>query len=175
MSQVGFYRYKTTADVAKSINLTINFVNVASKEIVPIDVCTGDLILKYLDRNGQYRFHPFNKYYETKDQPEKIGSVDKFLTSILTDQGNTSNVGYNNTRTISATTEATAAQLEKLKDIYASPRVYLYIGAGITDLAYDWLEVEIKTFSPVVRRRRANTGDINLNIILPEHYTIKMI
>lgn len=174
MSQVGFYRYKTTANANVTHTFVVNNVNVATKEIKVIETCTGDLILKYLDKNGQYRFYPFNRYYETNDAPQKIGSVNKFLTSILTDQTSQKNVGYKNQRQISATAEADTDQLEKLKDIYTSPRVYLYIGSG-QDTAQDWIEVEITASPAIVKRRRANFGYISINILLPEHYTITML
>jgi hypothetical protein len=175
MSQVGFYRYKTTASVFRIVNWTVNFINVGSKQISPIDSCVGSLIVKYLDKNGQYRFFPFNKFYETTDAPEKIGDVNRFIVDIQTDQSDTQNVGYRNKRQISATTQATSEQLEKLSDIYASPRVYLYIGDGTTDLKSDWVEVDIQAFNPLVRRRRGNNGYISITITLPTHYTIKMV
>jgi hypothetical protein len=64
MSEIGYYRYKTLADSEKTVNWTVNFINVASKNIIPVDYCNDDLIVKYLDKNGQYRFYPFNRYYE---------------------------------------------------------------------------------------------------------------
>jgi hypothetical protein len=175
MSQIGYYRYKTLADSEKTINWTVNFVNVASKDIVPVDSCNGDLIVKYLDKNGQYRFYPFNKYYETQDNPDEIGNINKFLTNIRTDMSSTKNVGYRNQRQIFANTDVPNEQLEKLTDIYTSPRVYLYIGDGSTDTSSDWLEVTINAQTPIVKRSRGNTGRIDITINLPEYYTTTMI
>jgi hypothetical protein len=175
MSSIGYYRYKTLADSEKTINWTVNFVNVASKDIVPVDSCSGDLIVKYLDKNGQYRFYPFNRYYETQDSPEEIGSVNRFLTNIRTDMSNTQNIGYRNQRQIFANTDVPNAPLEKLTDIYTSPRVYLYIGNGSTDTASDWLEVTINAQTSIVKRNRGNTGRIDITINLPEYYTTTMI
>lgn len=174
MSQVGFYRYKAAPAINKTYKWIVNNLEAGAKEVKVLDTCPGDLILKYLDHNGQYRFYPFSRYYETNDTPQKIGSVNKFLTSILTDQSNNSNVGYKNQRIISATAEANTEQLGKLNDIYTSPRVYLYIGSG-TDTAQDWIEIEINAAPAVVKRRKANSGFISVNIVLPEHYTITML
>lgn len=176
MSQVGYYRYKTIADVEKIINWTVNFVNVAQKTIKPLDFCDGDLRLKYLDRNGQYRFQPFQKYYEIKDSPKLIGTSNKFITNILNDQSNKLMIGYNNARTLDITADVPTEQLEKLQDIYTIPRVYLYIGSNNSDTPQDWLLLDkVQVSNAVVRRSRENTGNISITITLPEHFTTKMI
>lgn len=175
MSVVGYYRYKTTADVEKTITWTVNFVDVGTKTIVPITTCAGDLILKYIDKNGQYRFYPFNKFYKTFDTPRSIGATNKFITSILTDQTNKQNIGYRNERKMNLTADVPNDELEKLIDIYTSPRIYLYVGDGITDIASDWLEIGIEVSDPVVRRRKSNTGRIDITLTLPENFTVAMV
>lgn len=175
MSVVGYYRYKTLADVEKDVNFVVNFVLTSTKTVRPLDFCPEARILKYLDRNGQYRFFPFYQYYETKDRPKQIGSTNKFITSILTDQSSESNIGYKNERKVSLSTDATTEELDTLTDIYTSPRVYLYVGANTSDTPQDWLEVVGVVKNPIVRRRKANTGGIDIVVTLPEHFTIKMI
>lgn len=174
MSFVGFYRTKVIADVEQEVNIYINNILAGTKTVVPVDTCDGDLIIKYLDKNGQYRFYPFNKYYETVDNPEQIGEVSRFLSDIYTDQSDTQNVGYKNTRKIYARADVNDDQLEKLVDLYSSPRVFLYIGTT-TDLDSDWLEVKIKANPAIVRRRKANEGRIDIEITLPKNYSITMI
>ena len=61
-----------------------------------------------------------------------------------------------------------------LSDIYTSPRVYLYIGSG-SDALNDWVELTKISGDTTVRRRRGNTGAINIEITLPEYFTVKMI
>lgn len=176
MSIIGYYRYKTLATAERIVNFTVNFANVAQKTIKPLDFCSGDLRLKYLDRNGQYRFQPFEKYYETKDQPKLIGTSNKFITNILSDQSNKLMIGYNNERSLSISADVPTEQLEKLQDIYSSPRVYLYIGSNNSDSAKDWLLLgKVRSNNSIVRRSRANTGTISMTITLPEHFTTKMI
>lgn len=175
MSQIGYYRYKTLADAVKTVNFTVNSVNVASKQVQPVQSCTGDLILKYIDKNGQYRFFPFNKFYRTSDTLEKIGDVNRFITNILTDQSNSQNIGFKNSRKIALTAEVSTSELEVLTDIYDSPRVYLYIGSGSSDIAKDWLEVVQEIPDAVVRRRKRTFGKIDIIITLPEHFTVSMI
>ena len=176
MSIIGYYRYKTIAVAERVVNFTVNFVNVASKTIKPLTFCSGDLRLKYLDKDGQYRFQPFEKYYETRDNPELIGTTNKFITNILNDQSNKLMVGYNNSRTMDISADVPTEQLEKLQDIYTSPRVYLYIGSNNSDTAADWLLLdEVRANVSIVRRPRANTGNIAITITLPEHFITKMI
>jgi len=174
MSEIGYYRYKTDVDI-KTINWTVNYVNVGSKTITPVAFCEGGKILKYLDSNGQYRFYPFNKYYQTTDTPVLIGKSNKLITSILTDQSNTQNVGYKNERILELVADVPTNELEKLTDIYTSPRVYLYNGNGVSDIAKDWLEVTIQANESIVKRRKSNSGRIGITVTLPEHFTIKMI
>jgi hypothetical protein len=174
MSSIGFYRIKLIADTDKEVILFVNGIPVSTKNVRAMSTCEGDLIIKYLDRNGHYRFFPFNKFYETSDNLEKIGSAEKFLVDILTDQSNQNNIGYRNNRIIQARADVTNEELDILKDLYPSPRVYLYIGTG-TDLASDWLEVEITSFNPIIRRRKANYGRVDISIKLPKHYTVNML
>lgn len=175
MSEIGYYRYKTLADSERDVVLYINGVEAGRKTIKPMDFCEGDRILKYLDKNGQYRFFPFNKYYEEYDSPEQIGTTNKFITSILNAQTNKQNVGFKNDRRLDLTGEATLEQLEKLIDIYSSPRVYLYTGSGGSDADSDWLEVGIESSAPVIKPRKRKLARIDITITLPENFTIKMI
>jgi len=175
MSVVGYYRYKTIASENKEINFIIDGGLAGTKTITPIDFCDGGKILKYLDKNGQYRFYPFNKFYEINDNPKLIGKTNKLITNILTDQSDKHNIGYKNERQISLFADVPNSQLDKLVDIYTSPRVYLYIGNGSQQGDQYWLEVEAASSPNIVRRPKANTGQININVTLPENYTIKMI
>jgi hypothetical protein len=175
MSSIGYYRYKTTADIYKQVHLNLDGTNIAVKYVQPINTCGNDIILKYLDKNGQYRFYPFNKYYRTSDAPELIGQANKFVTNILSDQTDRQNIGFRNTRKIEIVADVPNDELEKLHDIYSSPRVYMYIGSGSDDAAKDWIEVNQITDTGIVKRRKANEGRINLTIILPTNFSITMV
>lgn len=175
MSEIGFYRYKTIVSGNRTVNFVVNYQIAASKDIVALNECPGFVILKYLDRYGQYRFYAFNKYYRIFDNPSQIGTTNKFITNILTDKSDKQNVGYRNERKIELTAEATDEQLLKLADIYTSPRVYYYIGQNNSDLNSDWIEVQVIANDNVVKRRKQTTGRIDLIVTLPENYTITML
>lgn len=175
MSQIGYYRYKLAATTERTIDFNKNGILAGSKTIKPVEYCSGDRILKYLDSKGQYRFYPFNKYYETNDNPRLIGTTNEFITSILNDNTNSKNIGYKNTRSISLVADVSDNELTYLTDIYSSPRIYLYIGSNNSDTQADWLEVRRTGGNTPVKRRKENTGRIEIVIELPEHFSIKMI
>jgi len=175
MSTIGYYRYKTLASEVKEVNFTVNGILMGTKTITPVKFCSGGRILKYLDKNGQYRFYPFEKYYTINDNPKQIGKTNRLITSILDGQTNSQNIGYKNERKIELSADVPTDELNKLVDIYTSPRVYLYIGDGTNDTASDWLEVDINASQNIVKRGKANSGTINITVTLPENFTIKMI
>lgn len=171
-TNVGYYKYKTTCDVDKVINFN-DGVGSYNQNVKIVDECSTGILLKFLDHNGHYRFYPFNQFYETKDNAELIGVTDEFITNILTAQTNSKSIGYNTKRTVLLTADNVRTDaLEILSEIYSSPRVYAKIGT--TDTAQDWVEVTVKG-DGIVKRRKYNSGRVDLTMTYPEHFNIKMI
>lgn len=176
MSEIGFYRYKINPAASQEVKLYINNVYEASKNIIAEDFCNGSKRLKFLNKEGQYRFQTFTRYYETSDKPKEIGKVNKIITSLLSGQTNRDSIGFKNDRILSLTAEAiNQDKLDILNDIWTSPRVLLYIGDGITDLNTDWIQVTVKPKNPIVRIRKGAFVNIQLEVTLPQHYTINML
>lgn len=175
MSSVGFYRYKTTVTDDRVVTLYKSGVASGTATIKALDFCEGYKILKYLDSKGRYRFFSFNKFFETNDNPKQIGSTNEFITNILDAQTNSKNIGYRNERELSLSAEVTDEQLTVLSEIYTSPSIYLYIGDGTTDVLQDWIKIAKLSGDTIVRRRKQRTGLININITLPEWFTIKLV
>lgn len=172
----GFIRYKfdNLSIGEQTVSATI-LGNTYSKTIRVKEFCTGSLYLKYLDKNGQYRFFICNKYYEKRDTPKLIGSTDKTINELITAQSNKRNVGYTNERIINAYAEGIPQdELDKLADMYTSPRVYLYIGTS-TDELKDWLLVTVKEKTNPLKKKKGSFYSIDLEIALPETYTIRML
>lgn len=174
MSQIGLYRYKTTTTNGRTVTLYKNGIASGTAVLRSLPFCSSDVLVKYLDASGRYRFYTFNKFYETKDAPQLIGSTNKFFSSLLTAQSDKSNIGYRNERRLSLTTDATSEQLTYLADIFTSPRVYMYVGVMPSDSEKDWVEVTAEGDN-TVKRRKAIGGRFDLTIILPEWYTIKTV
>jgi hypothetical protein len=147
----------------------------ASKTVRVKPFCTGYRYLKYLGHNGQYRFYPFNDRWQSKDTPRLIGKVNQLVTSLLTAQGESKNVGYTNERKLTLVADDVLAdELTLLSDIYTSPRVYLYIGTT-TDTAADWIRVTVAASDSLIRRKKGTTSKIELTVTLPEWYNITML
>lgn len=177
MSTIGYYRYKRDnwGEGNHTAFLFIDGVYVAEKYVVIKPWCTNNRLVKYLDKSGQFRFYPFNKYWEGKDKPTLLGKTNELITNILTAQSNSKTVGYKNERTVTLVADEVAAdELTILSQIYTSPRVYLYIGDGTTDEAKDWILVEVKGDN-VNKKRKANFSKVQIDCILPEWFTINML
>ncbi len=176
-SDTGYYRLKVdnlTKDT--QFNFYVNDEIKHTKTVRIKSKCDDALLLKYLDKNGQYRMLVYNDRYQIKDSPQMLGRANKLINSLLTGQSNFKNIGYKNERTILATADIVAEdELDLYAGIYTSPRVYLYIGDGTTDEAKDWLMVTVKSQENIVKNRRGNNTEINIEILLPQHYNITML
>lgn len=175
MSQIGYYRIKTfpSTEGEAITNIFVNGALTLTAKVIAKKWCDNYRLVKYLDRSGKYRFFPFNNHWQKTDTPTAIGTVNKFVTSILSDQSSTRSVGYKNTRKMSLTAgDVSADEIEVLSDIYYSPRVYLYVGSG-TDKAADWVLVTI-TGDGISRMKKNNFKKVTIDVTLPEFYSIRM-
>lgn len=173
----GYYRLKVSdLDADTTYQLKEGVTVLATKTVRVKEFCTGSRYMKYLDRNGQYRFYPFNPMWETKDSPKKIGQINQLITNILIDQGGSKSVGYTNDRKLTLVADDVLNdELDILSDVYTSPRVYLEIGDGTTDEAKDWVRVDVVSSDNLVRRKKGNTSKVQLTVTLPEWYNITML
>lgn len=175
MSEIGYYRYKVSDAIEgeQTVKLFKNGALLKTCTIIAKKFCLNYRLIKYLDHTGQYRFFPFNNRWLQTDKPTLIGKVNKFVTSILDSQSDTSNIGYKNERRISLVAEQVSLEeLEKLQDIFVSPRVYLYIGN--TDTKQNWVQVSI-TGDGIGRPRKNNFKKVSIDVILPEYYAVTKI
>lgn len=173
MSDIGFYRYKKipTAEGTSTIVFNVGGTPTVTHTIVTKKRCDNDQLVRYLDKNGQYRFYPFNRFWEKKDQPTEIGRTSELIISLLNSQTDSKSVGYRNKRIISLVAESvTSAELDILADLWTSPRVYLYIGDGTTDGLSDWVLCRIVGGDNIVRRRKGEAGKIAIDLELPQNY-----
>ena len=177
MSTVGIYRYKIASVAAAGNTVVFNIGGTPTKtcNVSPINLCDGKLVLKYMNRDGQYRFFAFPKYYEENDNPKLIGTTSYLVRSILESKSNTRNVGYKSDRKLQLKSEPLSTeQLLIVRDIYLSPRVYLYVGSG-TDLESDWIIVTVKASKAIRVEPKAKFSTIELEVTLPETYSITML
>lgn len=175
MSNIGYYRYKTLADSEKTVTLYVNGIAIANKYVVPLQGCDQYIVLKYIDKNGQYRFTSFNNRHRIYDSPSNIGTTNKLIVNIFTSQTGSQIIGIKNNRRYDLTGEFDEEQLEKLIDLYTSPMVYLYIGSNNSDSSNDWIEVTLNISDSIIKRRKGIFGRVDLTVILPESYNISKL
>jgi hypothetical protein len=174
---LGFYRYKlaSVSAAGNTVQFKLNGVIDKTCTITPVNLCTGKRILKYLNRDGQYRFFPFISNYEELDKPKEIGKTLNIIASILSSKSDTKSVGYKSDRTINLKSDPiSTAQLEILRDIYTSPRVYLYVGTT-TDTESDWVLVSVQASKSIRKEPKAKFTTLEIEVTLPETYAITML
>lgn len=177
MSQRGYHRYKVDNLTVGSHEISFykNGNLLVTHSIIVTEFCTNAKLIKFLDKSGQYRFSSFNRFWESADRAKQLGRSNVLITSILDSQTNKKNIGYKNERTLQLTKEGVNQdQLDILSDIWTSPRIYLYVGDGTTDIAQDWIEVTISG-KGTRRWAKGDVGTISLTVLLPENFTINML
>jgi hypothetical protein len=146
-----------------------------TKSIEVLPYCPEDLIIKYLDRNGMFRFYKFHENYQVTIHAEKIGIIQTMYESIATAQGLTKNIGYKNTKELSATAYAVPDRhMNSLQDLFVSPRVYLHVGDLGLDARENWLLVDIEG-DGLVKHPKRKFNDLRVSIILPDEFNISML
>lgn len=137
--------------------------------------CQDYKMLKYIDKNGQYRFYPFNDKWQQVDSPVSIGDKTNLVTSLLTGQGSTRQMGYTNSRSFTLTAYSVSQdELDKLSDIYISPSTMIYVGDGTTDREQDWVFVSVQG-DGIGKPRKRNFSNITITVTLKDYYAITEI
>ena len=180
MSNIGFYRYRLSEDFLLDNKTKVissdGSINKETKVNLYTDCYENKIIIKYLDRNGHYKFFVFNEFYEGKDSPQQIGEIEKLLLDIQTDQTDSKNVGYKNEKRISVSADVNIEQLYLLSDLFASPRVYMQYGSKFfTDQNTLFFEVTLRSNDNVYRKRKGTSSKVNFDILMPKNYEITML
>jgi hypothetical protein len=175
-SNIGYYRIKrdNLSIGDNTISVLINGEAV-SKTVRVKEICSSDMLLKYLNSKGQYRYYAFNRYYEQKDKITSLGKANKIVTDLLTSQSNVTPLGNRHERSMVLTADNVPAdELLILKDLFVSPCIYLNINS-ITDTAKDWLQVEMGSTNFISIQKKLNFSKVTFEIILPEQYTLTLM
>jgi len=177
MSKVGYYRYRYIP--ANPGTFTIAFfqggAKTAEHTVIVRPKCTGDRVVKYLDKNGQYRYFNFNRFWTSSDKASKIGANNVIVRNLLSGKGATESIGKTNTRTLSLYADVDQDELTRLNDMYYSPRCYLYVGDGLTFQVKDWVEVDVEVKDGANRIAKGHLTPIDVTVTLPQYYTITMM
>lgn len=177
MSDISYYRGKFTPTSAGTTSKVFYVNGSVAKTctIITKPFCTGEVLCKYLNHNGQYRFIKFNKYYIDSINRVPIGSVQNIITSLYSGQSDKLNIGYKCNRTLTLINDdITLAEMEIFADIFTSPRVYLHVGIQNVDYANSWVLVQLKETTNGINFGKRKFGEIQITIELPEYHSIKM-
>jgi hypothetical protein len=174
--EVGCRRYKFASNSTNELYYNSISVGNVPIELIKRKICSDDLVIKYLDRNGMYCFYNLQKYYSTNEDSVKIGEVNNVIqTSLKNAQATDLNVGYKSNRKISAVAEVENDFLQYFSDIYSSPRVYLQINKTEPETDGNWLQIGIRSGEGLVRASKGNKTVVQLTIELPTQYNITML
>lgn len=129
------------------------------------DFCNSDLLLKFLDNDGQYRFLGLSSYYQKSVSPQKIGDVDRIVTSLQTDKGDKRRIGYNTSVIITGSIDSLSeSELLATADLFSSNDVELRIGAK-------WVQVFVQG-DGIIKPGKGKFKDLTVNLELPRSYNI---
>jgi len=173
MASVGLYRYKIAKIVAGKYPVFFRRDGIieAAQCVTFKPFCSGGKILKYMDRNGMYRFYPFNEFYTVNYSRNSIGKIDRQFTSLQGSQGSFNSVGYKVEQKLTLIAyDVTQDELTILQDLFSSPFVYLYIGTT-GDAAKDWLIVEV-TGNQEARLRKQATTRMEVTVTMPDQFSV---
>ncbi len=147
----------------------------AMKIVNVLPRCKDSRVVKYMDRNGMYRFYAFNGKWKLSGSPKLIGKVAS-PQNALRNPGKSSSIGYRNSNKIQLYGDfIEAVDMVRLSDIYTSPRVYLHVGEPGTDGAGDWVECEVSGGDNILKRGSRDFYSMKLELTLPEEFTQTML
>lgn len=165
----GFIRKAITPTETGLIQGTINIAGVDyTHDIYVRDTCESSILMKYLDRSGQYRFMVFNQFYQIQNNPELIGKSEELILSLLTGKGDKKVIGYKNSDTLILNAELiTEAERPYLKDLYVSSDVMVYLNNK-------WVSVEVSGDN-ISKLFKNKFSDLTITAKLPQSYNITML
>lgn len=131
-------------------------------------VCANARIVKFLDMDGCYKNFPFSENYSETTKKVSIGSVEKIITNLATSRSSSLSTGYKGRSIVTLKTYADTEDLEYLKDLWYSPRVYLLLDTG------NWVLTNLKTDGDI--KRLSNIGGVlTIQLELPENHSQKLL
>ncbi len=154
-----------------TVNLWVNGTNTYTQNIDCREFCTGQKLIKFIDRNGFFQFYAFNKFYQEKINAVELGRTSKLLTNILTDQSRTKSIGKAVDKKIDLSIDAPSNDLPLLEDLFISPLIFMYIGNG-SDTLSDWIEMKMLSGEFITRIRKGNSIKVDITLEYPDQYSI---
>jgi hypothetical protein len=128
----------------------------------------NDLILKYLDKNGQYRFlKVFSKYRKNLNTSE-LGKTQNYITDLATDS-TFRVVGVISAASLDGSTDwVDVNNNERYSDLLVSPMVYMYTNNN-------WVTVAVKAANEYAKVNDNQFISYDIAITLPNQNTTTLL
>jgi hypothetical protein len=165
---VGFVRKAVVPTTEGKQRYNININGTYLYHTVYVKNPCEKITIKYVDRNGQYRFEYFNGLYKGETKPESLGDVEKFVTSLLTDTSDTRRIGYrtNDIYTLTAN-NVSQIELSLMRGMYNSNDVMVFINNK-------WVNVTLSG-DFVYKLGKHKFSDVTISIKLPKSYNVTLL
>lgn len=134
-------------------------------------------MLKYIDRNGQYRFMPITSGYLQNNTYENLDTMDRYITSIAESNSGKCSLGKKTTSTRTySIVNFPKKYVWMLEDLMNSPVVYLHVGESLTSDSFnDWMQVIIQTSILDYSTLKGNFISQAISIEMPDKNNITLI
>lgn len=163
----GFIRKKIEPDTLglQELGFAIEYEQVAHNLNVR-NWCDGDILVKYIDNDGQFRYFPFSKFYRTEVNSEEIGKINPLILSIKDQGSNQESIGYKSNNRITLTAELiNYNDREVLSFIYNSKLTYLIIDGKE-------IQVNVSSGDRLKRLEKIKFSQSTITFDLPQSYNI---
>ncbi len=172
LPSVGFYKIPITGNNESGVyKVNIRDTNISgaimqTHYIIVEKTCIDDIQIKWLAKDGFYKFGTFNKYTNNNRKTKDGLEVPTYFTAFSDTLTRNSLITKTQQKGITLNKAQVATDtLEYYLDLACSPKVYLNIG---TIAVANWVEVKVN-WQPSYNANN-NFHKISVNIQLPESY-----
>jgi hypothetical protein len=154
-----------------TINSSNETNSIYQVEVDIIDEC--GIYLKWLNSEGGWSYHLFNKYYKIPFSAKTKGKINKYNDTLIGAVGNQTNIGQEVKAGIKINQRfLNTDDYIKVVEIASSPIVYLYNEPkGTMALSDSWIQISLDDFKDDLRDNKKNIFDISFLFVLPAQYT----
>lgn len=180
VSRIVFYNGETTTTLEDYLPLVTGYNELEFNNDIFIDLwkfeATCGVYLKWLNEFGCYNYWLFNEQHESTLSSKSRGVINNDFKNIADTVSTFKSLGRNIGEQMSISVDfLTADDINVLKGIVTSPKVYLFTGERFTDNTFnDWIEVDLSNKEIAIRDFKNNVPEINLTLNLPNYYTINL-
>ena len=132
--------------------------------------------LKWINQYGGYSYWLFNEFYQVNKSTRSLGVINNDFFNLEDTLSQTKQLGKDSSDTwIIFSDDLKPNDMNIVKGILTSPKVYLFTGVRFSQNNFnDWLEIDVKTSTAIIKQPREDKGELKINIELPNDYNIKL-